>query len=74
MTRYMGMERDCVMRSFIIFFLISKYLQILMGKPEGKTRFGRTMPEWEADIKNGSSVNKMGIFIWLRIGTCDGLL
>jgi len=45
-----------------------------MGKPEGKTRFGRTMPEWEADIKNGCSINKMGIFIWLRIGTCDRLL
>jgi len=43
-----------------------------MGKPKGKTPFGRTMPEWEADIKNGSSINKMGYLSGLELGHVAG--
>jgi hypothetical protein len=52
-----------------------KCMQYFVGKPDGKTPFGRPKRRWESNI----SVNFKEIAwetgcIWLRIGTSGGLL
>jgi hypothetical protein len=54
-----------------------RYIQILLGKPEGKGPFGKPRQRWENNIKN--YLQKTGWRSWirlilLRIGTGFGLL
>jgi hypothetical protein len=51
--------------------------KILVGKPEGKTRLGRTSRRWEDNIKwiFGKYGRRVwSLFIWIRIGTRGELL
>jgi hypothetical protein len=50
---------------------------ILVGRPEGRRPLGRPRRTWEDNIK--MDLREMGLamwigFVWLRIGTCGGLL
>jgi hypothetical protein len=56
-----------------------KAYKVLVGKPEGKRPFGRTMRRWKDGIK--MNLGKIGwggggwsVFIWFLIGTDGGLL
>jgi hypothetical protein len=53
--------------------------RILVGKPEGKIPLGRPGRGWEDNIKMGlREIGWGGVvwtgLIWLKIGTCGGLL
>jgi hypothetical protein len=56
--------------------MINAY-RMLVGKPEGKKPLGRPRRRWKDNIKMDlkKQVDRVCIrFIWLRIGTGDGLL
>ena len=46
--------------------------RVLVRKPEGKRPLGKRLLRWEETAK--WVVKKLAGFIWLRIGTNDGLL
>ena len=51
--------------------------RVLAGKPEGKRPPGRPRSRWEDYIKMDLQEVGWGVWtrlIWLRIGTCSGLL
>ena len=51
--------------------------KVLMRKPEGKKSHGRPRRRWEDNIKTDLQEVRWGDMtglIWLRAGTCGGLL
>jgi hypothetical protein len=53
-----------------------KEYRVLVGKPEEKRPFGRPRHRWEDEIRMDLKETGWGVwsgFIWLRIGTNDGL-
>jgi hypothetical protein len=54
-----------------------RFIQVLMGKSEGKRPIGRPRRRWEYNIKTYLQKVEWGIWIgsnWLRIGTVGGHL
>ena len=55
----------------------SSVYRVLVSTPEGRRPFGRARGRWKDDIK--MNIQEVGCgactgLIWLRMGTCGGLL
>jgi hypothetical protein len=70
-------KRRKIIRVGHIAHMREECIQGFVGELEGKRQLGRPRPRWEDTIK--TNLGAMGLvmctgFIWLSIGTSDGLL